>query len=162
LAFSPIGYNRDAARIFDLPDAASAAALDQAIQAGIDDARAASVVEAGPPCAICGKSSTRVIDGKNYCDNHGMPRPIPEAVLKRAAIASAPATAEEVVRALADAGREILLQRLDHDYERERAPRDRLLCQYAALRDDVFKGRVRVGARWPGQPEVRPVARRAA
>jgi len=157
LAFGPVAYNRDAACIFDTPDEVAAAEFDRAVRAGIDEARAAAVTEPGSPCAACGRSSTRVIAGKNYCATHGEPLPIPEAVLKRIVIASAPATAEEATRAPVEEGREILLQQLDRDYEAERAARNRLLRQYEALRDDVFEGKVRVGAHWPGQAEVRPV-----
>jgi hypothetical protein len=157
MAFGPVAYNRDAARILDLPDEVAAAEFDRAVQAGIDEARAAAVVEAGPPCAACGKPAVRVIDGKNYCGDHGVPLPTSEAVLKRMAVASVPATEEKAARSRAEAGREILLQRLDRAYEPERAARSRLLRQYEALREDVFNGKVRVGARWPGQAEVRPV-----
>jgi len=65
---------------------------------------------------------------------------------------------EEAAKARAEAGRDILVEELDRNYEAyERPVRDRLLRQYAALRNDVFAGRVKVGARWPGQAEVRPV-----
>jgi uncharacterized Zn finger protein (UPF0148 family) len=158
MAFGPVAYNRETAAILDTTDDIKRAAYERAVQEGIDQTRAAPVLRPGAPCASCGAPSVRVVMGKAYCALHGTRQPIPANVLKRIAAHAARADDEEGARRASVAGGEqVLLEKLDRDYDPERAAHSRMLHSYEELRDHVLSSKVEVRGRWPGGNERWPV-----
>jgi len=136
-------YERDIAA---LDDDAAERVYESEVQAGIDQACASPQPPAagGPACVTCGGPATKVIDAGDYCPAHGEPLTIPEklrAKINRGMLSS-PAGKEEI----AEAGREVLLAKLDVIHAPERLARERWNRVHAAVRDKVFAGEVRWAA----------------
>ena len=159
LACGPLSYNADVRHILvDVSDQIAAKAYDDAVQAGIDAGRVAlenPTTNTEKPCVICGAPSVLARSGEGYCAAHSEHAPPPASLpaeirrLLRAEPAASIIDEGTAERERAEAGREILLQQLDHDYEPDRILRQRLIDAWAGLRDVALAGKVKTAVTFP-------------